>query len=75
MKPIWKVFLIIGTLVFAFIVWELVFNDGGITQTVYNSLANAVNNTYQTITGDSGATLLPSWTDAGVNTDSKLGDF
>ena len=73
MKPIWKVFLIIGILVGAFLIWALVFNDGGILQTGWNSVANNVNGVYQTVVGDSSAKILPNWADANVDTDTDLG--
>jgi hypothetical protein len=75
MKSIHKVFLVIAVLVLAFIAWSLFFNDGGILQTGYNAVGDSVNNTWQTVTGDSAAKLLPSWTDANVDTEGEnLGD-
>lgn len=76
MKSIAKVFLVIGTLVLVFLVWALFFNDGGILQTSYNSLAGSVNGVWQKLTGDPSGKLLPTWSDAGVDTEGKnLGDF
>lgn len=66
-----KVFLVIGILVLAFLIWGLFFNDGGILQTSYNSLAEAVNHTWQKVTGDSGAKLLPEIGNV-VDTDTNL---
>lgn len=70
MKPIQKVFLIIAVLVLAFIIWQLFFNDGGILQSGYNAIADSINTTWQKITGGTGK-ILPSWGDAGVNTDGQ----
>jgi len=74
MSNIKKVFLIIGTLVLAFIVWSLVFNDGGIVKTAYNAIISPVNSAWQTITGDSQAKLLPEWGDTGVQIEKNLND-
>lgn len=51
MKPITKVFLVIGALLACFLVWELVFNDAGIIRTGYAAIADSVNGTWQDITG------------------------
>lgn len=64
MSPIKKVFLIIGVLVLAFLVWQLVFSDGGVLISAWNSIAGVINGTWQTITGDSTAVLVPEWGDA-----------
>lgn len=61
-KTVRKVFLVIGTLVLVFIVWQLVFNDGGILRTMYNGIAEGINNQYKKVAGKD-ATLLPEWTD------------
>lgn len=74
MKTIKRVFLVIAVLVLIFIGWGLFFNDGGILRTSYNSLANVVNSTWQTITGNSSAELLPDWGGAGVETDTNWSD-
>lgn len=74
MKTIKRVFLVIATLVLIFILWGLFFNDGGILRTAYNALTNPVNKTWQTITGDSSATLLPDWGTADVETDTNWSD-
>lgn len=71
MKSIHKVFLVIAILVLAFIAWSLFFNDGGILQSGYNGVSGAINNTWQTMTGDSSASILPSWTDANVDTEGQ----
>ncbi|MDR0917953.1 MAG: hypothetical protein LBM93_01680 [Oscillospiraceae bacterium] len=48
-KTILQVFGIIGVLVLAFLIWQLVFNDGGIIKTGYNSVANLVNTQYEKV--------------------------
>lgn len=55
-----KVFLLIGLLVIIFIAWQLIFNDGGILKTMYNSLANGINCQWSKVAG-SGQTILPAW--------------
>lgn len=55
-----KVFMLIGVLVGALLAWQLVFNDGGILKTGYNTLANAVNKQYEKVAG-SNSKLVPTW--------------
>lgn len=55
-----KVFMLIGVLVGALLAWQLVFNDGGILKTGYNTLANGVNKQYEKVAG-SGTKLVPTW--------------
>mgnify|MGYP003291978481 CR=1 FL=1 len=59
-KTVRKVFFLIATLVFIFLVWQLVFNDGGILRTVYNNIANGINGQWAKVAG-SNAKLLPQW--------------
>lgn len=59
-KTVRKVFLIIGTLVAIFLIWQLVFNDGGILKTGYNALADGINGQWAKVAGD-GKTILPKW--------------
>lgn len=59
-KTVTKVFLLIGLLVVIFLVWSLVFNDGGIIRTGYNALAGGVNSQWEKVAG-TGETLLPEW--------------
>ena len=59
-KTVTKVFLLIGLLVVIFLVWSLVFNDGGIIRTGYNAIANGVNSQWEKVAG-TGETLLPQW--------------
>lgn len=58
-KTVRKVFLILGTLVLCFLVWQLVFNDGGIIKTGYNALAKVVNKQYKKAAGS--GTILVEW--------------
>ena len=63
-KTVRKVFLIVGTLVFVFIVWQLVFNDSGINKTVYNAFVDGINGQWQKAAGGD-SELLPHWGDNG----------
>lgn len=55
-----KVFMLIGLLVIIFMAWQLIFNDGGILKTMYNSMANGINGQWAKVAG-SGQTILPLW--------------
>ena len=57
-----NVFLTIGALVLAFLLWQLVFTDGGVMKTSYNALARTINNQYAKTAA--GAELLPEWSTA-----------
>lgn len=59
-KTVKKVFMLIGLLVIIFIAWQLTFNDGGILRTMYNSIANGINNQWAKVAG-SDQELLPAW--------------
>lgn len=59
-KIVKKVFMLIGLLVIIFLAWQLVFNNGGILRTVYNSIANGINGQWAKVAG-SNQTLLPRW--------------
>lgn len=59
-KTVRKVFLILGTLVLVFLVWQLVFNDGGILKVGYNAIAKGINGQWAKAAG-SGQTILPLW--------------
>lgn len=61
-KTVLKVFLLVGLLVGIFIAWQLIFNDGGILKTGYNSLANGINAQWVKVAG-SGQTILTTWSD------------
>lgn len=60
-KTVRKVFLILGTLVLVFLIWQLVFNDGGIIKTAYNAMANGINAQWKKAAGTSADALLPIW--------------
>lgn len=62
-KTVLKVFLLVGLLVGIFIAWQLIFNDGGILKTGYNSLANGINAQWEKVAG-SGQTILTTWSDS-----------
>lgn len=64
MKPIKTVFLIIGVLVLAFLLWQLVFNDGGVLISTWNAIAETINSVWAKITGNPSATIVPEWGDA-----------
>lgn len=59
-KTVKTVFLIIGVLVLIFIVWQLVFNDGGILKTGYNAMAEGINGQWEKVAG-SGKKILATW--------------
>lgn len=63
MSPIKKVFLIIGVLVLAFLVWQLVFSDGGVLISAWNAVADTINGVWQKITGGT-SKIVPEWGDA-----------
>ena len=62
-KTVKNVFVLIGILVGIFIAWQLIFNDGGILKTGYNSMANGINKQWEKVAG-SGETILAVWTDS-----------
>lgn len=62
-KTVKKVFMLIGVLVAIFIAWQLIFNDGGILKTMYNSIANGINGQWAKVAG-SGQSLLPAWSNS-----------
>ncbi len=59
-KTVKTVFLLIGTLVLIFLIWQLFFNKGGILKTGYNALANGVNGQWEKVAG-TGQKILPEW--------------
>ena len=59
-KTVKKVFMLVGVLVAIFIAWQLIFNDGGILKTAYNSVANGINGQWAKVAG-SGQKILPAW--------------
>ena len=64
-----KVFLIVGLLVLIFLIWQLVFNKGGIIRTVYNAMVGGINGQWEKVSGN-GKTLIPEWSDSNANEDS-----
>ena len=61
-KTVSKVFMLVGLLVIIFLAWQLIFNNGGILKTMYNSLANGINGQWVKVAGSS-QTILPMWGD------------
>ena len=65
-KTIVKVFVIIGILVLALLVWALVF--GGGLSTVYSAVVSQINKVWQGVTGDNQASLVSGeWNPEGNN--------
>lgn len=62
-KTVRKVFLIVGTLVLVFLIWQLVFNEGGIIRTVYNAFVEGVNSQWAKAAGGD-QPLIPTWEDS-----------
>ena len=62
-KTVRKVFLILGTLVLVFLIWQLVFNDGGIIRVGYDAMASGINGQWEKVAGQ-GQKILPSWGDS-----------
>lgn len=58
-KTVKKVFMLIGLLVLIFLIWQLVFNDGGIVKTAYNALATGINGQWEKVSGSK--ELIPEW--------------
>lgn len=67
-KTVKKVFLLIGLLVLIFLIWQLVFNKGGIVRTVYKAMADGINDQWRKVAGGD-HNLLPEWGDN--NADDK----
>ena len=59
-KTVLRVFMLIGVLVGIFIAWQLIFNDGGILKTMYNSIANGINGQWEKVAG-TGNTVIAQW--------------
>ena len=60
-KTIITVFIIIGALVLALLVWRLVFARGGLLQSGWDGVAGQVNKTWQTLTGDTDDEVMAKW--------------
>ena len=69
-KTVKKVFMLVGLLVAIFLIWQLVFNKGGIIRTGYNALANGVNGQWAKVAG-SGQKLMPDWGKDNAKDDSN----
>lgn len=61
-----KVFKLLAMLVAIFLIWQLFFNDGGILQTAYNSLADGINGQYEKVAGKD-KKIIPTWGSDGNN--------
>jgi len=61
-RVVFKVFTLVGLLVIIFIVWQLLFNEGGIFKTGYNALVEGVNGQWEKVAGE-GKTILVEWGD------------
>lgn len=59
-KTVKNVFVLIGILVGIFLAWQLIFNEGGILRTGYNSLANGINSQWEKVAG-ANETILATW--------------
>ena len=68
-KTVKKVFMLLALLVGIFLAWQLILNDGGILQSVYNSVASGINGQYAKVAG-TGKTLIPYW---GTNNQGNAG--
>lgn len=64
-KTVKKVFLLIGLLVLIFLIWQIVFNDGGIVKTVYNAMAGGINKQWEKVSGSK--KLIPLWDETNAN--------
>lgn len=58
-KTIVKVFIILGILVLALLVWAFVFGNG--LQSIFNAIIAPINGIYQAMTGNTGSSLIPEW--------------
>ena len=76
-KTIITVFLIIGALVLALLVWRLVFARGGLLNKGWDGVAGQVNKTWQTLTGDSDDEVMATWQAGGedATVDGGTKDF
>lgn len=63
-----KVFILIGVLVLIFLIWQVVFNNGGIVRTAYDAVADVVNTQWHKVAGDGADDLLPTWGETGADT-------
>ena len=71
-KTVKKVFVLLALLVGIFLAWQMIFNDGGIIQTVYTAIADGINGQYEKTAGK-GKKILPEWGASGKNTKDANG--
>jgi len=57
-KTVVKVFIILGILVLALLIWAFVFGNG--LETIFNAVIAPINGIYQSMTGGSDS-LIPEW--------------
>lgn len=67
-KTIVKVFIILGILVLALLIWAFVFGNG--LSTIFNAVIDPINGIYWSITGDKthSQSLIPRWDVSNKNT-------
>ena len=59
-KTIVKVFVILGILVLALLIWAFVFGNG--LSSIFNAIIEPINNIYRAMTGGKAdASLIPEW--------------
>lgn len=73
-KTVKKVFMLIGVLVLIFLIWQLMFRDGGIVKTIYNTTVTGINGQWHKVAGDN-SNLLPTWDETETDTGSKVKGF
>ena len=59
-KTIITVIIVIGVLVLGLLIWNAVFSDGGVLESVWDGVVGPINETWKKITG-SGTNLIPVW--------------
>ena len=59
-KSTWKVFSMVMLLVAVFVLWQLMFKDGGVIRGLYNGVVGFLNDQWKDLTGASD-NLLPPW--------------
>lgn len=64
-KTIITVFIILGILVLALLIWAFVFNGGGLPA-IMNGVIRPINTIYQNMTGGSDS-LIPEWNQGSAN--------
>lgn len=70
-KGIGKVFLILGSVVVCFIIWNVVLGGDGVFTSVYNKITERVNVESNSINGGS-ATVAPEWNESTLGSASEL---